>query len=164
MPHLSPDQKELIRRECGGLTGRERTRAIRELASRLNCHTTSIYRALEGEEARQRRADRGRRRCDVSIDVLQKLFALSARDLSATEVLDLAELNGWIEPGSIAEPTYNRYLTQERMSKQQRQQWVKPFRFFEEKASNDRHFLDITQYEDYFVEPDGSIGYETGGW
>ena len=161
MPHLAPDQKELVRRECGGLTGHERTRKVRELASRLNCHATTIYRVLQPKEARRHRADRGQRTCQVEGGILKKMFALSTKDLSSTEVIDLAELNGWIEPGAISAATYNRYLSQEQLSKQQRERSIRPFRFFEESFSNERHYLDITQFEDYFVDPDGSIGYES---
>ena len=160
MPRLAPDQKHLVTRECEGLTGPERTRMIRDLAARLGCHPSTIYRLLPKDD-RRRRADCGQRRCAVPGERLEKMFALSAKDLSSAEVIDLAVRNGWIAPGALSPATYNRYLAQEQLSKRQRHRFIRPFRFFEESFSNERHYLDITRFEDYFVAPDDAIGYES---
>lgn len=160
MPHLSPAQKDLVRRECEGLAGREKTQKVHELATMLNTHPSTIYRALPGS-TRQPRADRGLFKCPVSHEILEQMFALSAKDWSSPEVIETAELNHWIQPGAISVPTYNRLLASRQLSHQQRKQYIKPFRWFEESFANERHYLDISGFGDYFVEPDGSIGFES---
>ncbi len=160
MPNLSPEQKALVRREVEGLAGRERTRKVTELSMHLNVHPTTIYRALPGE-TRRRRSDRGTEKCLVSGATLRKMFSLSAKEMSATQVIDLAVLNGWIEPTDISEATYNRYLSKRKISNRQRATWIKPHVRFEESFANERHYLDMTGFGDYFVEPDGSIGFES---
>ncbi len=161
MPHLSPDQKDHIVRECGGLTGRERTRMVRELSVKYNCHTSTIYRALPRASG-PRRADHGTERCDVSEEAYMKMLALSTtRDLSGDEVIELAENSGWIKRGSVSVPTWNRWLKRRQLSKRQRERFIKPYVRFEESFSNERHYIDITGFPDYFVEPDGSIGFES---
>ena len=162
MPHLSPQQKQFVLRECEGLTGRDRTVKLKELSMRLGCHLSSLYRLLPAADDRLRRADRGEERCPIPKTALRKMLALAAaKDFSANETIEAAELNGWIEIGAISEATFNRRLAKRQLSKQQRKKWIKPYTRFEERFSNERHYVDITGFPDYFVEPDGSIGYES---
>ena len=160
MPNLSPEQKGIVCRECEGLVGRERTRKIQEMSMQFEVHPTTIYRALPGEK-RQRRADRGKEICSVSGPTLRKMFYLSAQEMSSTQVIELAILNGWIEPDALSAATYNRYLSKRQISARQRATSIKPHVRFEESYANERHYLDITGFPDYFVEPDGSIGFES---
>lgn len=159
MPNLAPEQKELVRRECEGLAGRERTHRVQEMSVKLNVHPSTIYRALP-RNGRQRRADRAQEKCDLPADLLKQMLALSARDLPASQVIEVAILNGWIAPGQISEPTYNRYLAKRQISARQRARSLRPHVRFEESFANERHYLDISGFEDYFVDVDGSIGFE----
>lgn len=124
-------------------------------------HPSSIYRTLP-DEGRRRRLDRGAEKVEVPGQVLQKMLHLAVvKDLSGPEVIEAAILSSWIEPGAISVPTWNRYLAHRQMSRAQRDRHIEPFRRFEEAYSNQRHYVDITGFPDYFVEADGSIGYES---
>lgn len=161
MPYLSTEHRDQIRAECRPLKGAERTERVHDWARVLGVHPSTIYRALGGT-GRQRRADRGARRCGVSPEAWEKMMALSvAKEMSAPEVVEYAEMNGLIASGQVSPATFNRMLASERVSKSQLQRHIKPFTRFEESFSNERHYIDITGFPDYFVEPDGSIGYES---
>ena len=124
-------------------------------------HTSSIYRTLP-DEGRQRRLDRGTERIQIPRPTLEKMLHLAVvKEFSGPEVIETAVMSGWIEPNSISVPTWNRYLAHRHMSKAQRDRHIAPFRRFEEAYSNERHYVDITGFPDYFVEADGSIGYES---
>lgn len=160
MPNLSPEQKGIVRRECEGLVGRERTQKVQEMALHYDVCPSTIYRALPATQ-RRHRADQGRKKLALSSEVLRKMLALTTKGMSAPEVIELAEINGWIGPGAISAPTYNRWLAGLHLSDRQRETWIKPFVRFEEGYANERHYIDITGFPDYFVESDGSIGFES---
>lgn len=174
MPRYGNETKEEVRRSVAGLQGQERTARIHEWAMTLTVDVTTVYRWLErGRTSRLPRADRGSRK--FSQELIQRLAALTVRyDFTAEEVVEQAELNGWIEAGSLSPATYNRWLTGMGISrgnllipgkpdKNQLKNRLKrvPHRRFEAAASNDLHQVDVTELPRYYVQPDGSIGFES---
>lgn len=175
MPRYGKETKNEVRQSVAGLQGVERTARVHEWAMVLNVAPSTVYRWLEtGRSTRLPRTDRGTRKIDQ--EIVQKMAALTVRyDFTGEEVIEQAELNGWIEAGSLSPATYNRYLTGmgvarknlltpgkpgERSLLKNRLKRV-PHRRWQAAASNDLHQIDVTELPRYYVSPDGSIGFES---
>lgn len=171
-----PETRAEVCRSCAGLSGNELTAKIHEWAHTLSVHPSTIYRWLGSEKLkRARRADKGRRRVEVPEDMLTKMMALTVRyDMTAEDVIEHAEANGWIEPGAMSVATYNRILRQRHISRSKlntpgridrkllkTRMKVVPHRRWEAEHSNQLHQMDLTELPRYFVEADGSIGFES---
>jgi len=175
MPY-GPETQEEVRRVCAGLSGADWTAEVHAFALSLKVHPATVYRWLGSDLLRRsRRADCGRRRVPLSERELKRLIALTVRyAMTAEDVIDHAEANGWVEPGTISVATYNRFLrarhvsldrltTPGRMDKRLLRTRLKtmPHRRWQAAYANDLHQIDVTELPRYFVEADGSIGYES---
>ena len=171
-----PETRNEVRQSCAMLTGQERTAKVHEWAHTLGVHPSTVYRWVEGDRLRRsRRADKGRRRVDVPEEDLRKMTALSVRyGMQAEDVVEHAEANEWISPGALSPATYNRILRERKVNlsrltapgrmdgKQVKTRLkVTPHRRWEAPCSNYLHQIDTTELPRYFVESDGSIGFES---
>lgn len=154
---------EVIRSEIAGLFGHDLAQKARELSVAYQCSPNSIYRITRDLRVNTRR-DRGTERIEgMNPEIIKKMFGLSINeeyDYDAQTVIDIAERNGWIESGALTVSTYNRILARRGISRKAVKGMIRPHRRFEAEYPNRMHQMDTTVAQQFYVDWDGSIGYE----
>lgn len=171
------ETRDEVRRSVAGLSRHELTQKVYEWALTLKLHPSTVYRwvGAAGLLRRSRRADKGARRAGVSAEAYDRMLAMTVRyDMAAEDVIEHAEAYEWIAPGAVSVAAYNRWLAQDRLSRRnltppgrmdgkliKTRLKIVPHRRFEAAHSNELHQMDLTELPRYFVQADGSIGFES---
>jgi hypothetical protein len=155
---LGQDAKQAICQAMAGLSGAEATAMAQSLAQQFEVSIPRIYALSQAvRPKRQRRSDAGQMR-GMSEETFERLAAYTVQaGMDGQRLMEIAEANGL---GKIAPQTYNRYLRSRGLSRRQIARNVRPYRPWEAPASNVLHQVDSTQAETFYVNADGSIGYE----
>lgn len=159
MRRLDKHDVQEIRSRCiETLVGGGSFRATaKELASVYNVDISRIYHYTKDlRPGRKKRTDSGARKA-ISQDDYMALAKLTVDyDFAATTLERKGSLNG-IEFNAA---TFRRYLREDRMSRRDLKKDLEPWRRWEARYSNDYHQLDTTVAQQFYLDDDGSFGYE----
>ena len=152
------DTREIILGSLAGKEGVEAKTIIGDLAERFGLSRGYVYRISQSVRAcgRAARRDAGGRRLDVTDEQLAWIETLTAKyDLTAVHAIELAELNGVVEPGRLSPITYNDWLRRSGISRARMKRDLKPVHEFEASAPNLIHQFDTTKLEQLHYDKDG---------
>lgn len=154
---LSKTDVEEIRKCMFGLNNGSAKIMAEQLAQKLKVDVSRIYHySKDIRPKRKAREDKGDIRC-VNDDELSKLMIFTIQhDYSAKHLSMVAEENGI----SIHPATYNRILRDQRLSRKELKKNLKPWQPWEAKYPNLLHQIDSTVAQQFYLDDDGSIGYE----
>lgn len=161
MGQLSEPGRQEIRERMAHLRGAEARAEARRLAAAWGLSEATVYRA--SREARQPKGRRtqGERQIEVSEEALSMMVALTSQtQMPATDVIEIAEGNGLIEPGAVNPAWLTRHLRANGMSRRQSARDPRPCRRFEASEPGELYQIDATVAEQYYIEDDGSVGWE----
>ncbi len=155
---ISDEQKREIEQVMHGLTGKAAKTVAQRLAQEMGLDVSRIYwYSRHVRPKRKPRADRGVPR-SVTEAELEKLMVYTVQhDFSAPHLAEVADANGvHIHPA-----TYNRILRQRRLSRRENKQDLRPYRRWEAEHPNDLHQIDSTVAQQFYLDDNGSVGYES---
>jgi len=155
---LSQEQIRIVEQEMAGLVGKAAKRQAAILSTQFGVSASRIYaHSRSVRPNRKRREDAGEMRT-LNQEQFHKLAYYTTRlDLSASLI---AEVSGANNLGEIAPSTYNRHLRQKGISRRINKSDVKPYVSWEARWPNQIHQLDSTVAQQYYLDDDGSVGYE----
>ena len=157
MGRLGEEAKRIIQEEMAGLSGSAARAKAKMLAEQFKCDITRIYYYSRDVRKRRERKDKGKPR-SVNEDSLRTMFYFTVNaDFSGNHVTEIAEANGIAH---ISPSTYNRILRQRRISRRDLKRNLRPFRRWEARKPNEIHQIDTTVAQQFYLDDDGSIGYE----
>lgn len=166
MPRLSDDMRASLlsdlRRPPSGAPLRA---LVLDLVAITGLSEGYLYRLAQQSRAtlRQARADAGRTRLVIAPEVEAFMEALTKQaDLAASHVLHLTAQHFGLAPHFMSPATYNTWLRKKRLSRRDNARDLRPHRRFEAALPNDLHHYDTTVAEAYYLNDDGSIGFEPG--
>lgn len=159
MTDLTHEHIRIIQQELAGKNGREAKRIAQKLAIEFNCDPSRIYHhSLDVRPRRKQRADAGTMRA-IDPQVFNALAYYTVNgDFSAPHLSDIAAGN---HLGKVNAGTYNRQLRKRGIDRKRNQQDLKPYQSFEAKEPNILHQMDSTVSQQFYLDDDGSIGYES---
>lgn len=153
--------RQEIRERMSGLTGAEARAMACELARGYAITEASVYRLTQDVRGRRSRKTRGALRLGVDKAVLEEMAKYSVQhDMAATDIVELFELNGWVEPGRVGAAYLTRYLKAQGLSRREAQTDRRPYRRFEAAEPNQVFQIDATMAEQFYIDDDGSIDWE----
>jgi len=158
MTDLNHEHIRIIQQELVGKIGREAKRIAQKLALDFNCDTSRIYHhSRDVRPRRKQRTDAGAMRA-IKPHIFDALtwYTVNA-DLSAPHLSDIAAGN---HLGKVNAGTYNRQLRKRGIDRKRNQQDLKPYQSFEAPEPNILHQMDSTVSQQFFLDDDGSVGYE----
>lgn len=155
---LSQDHIAVIQKEMSGLSGKPARQKALILASQFKIDVTRIYYySKDVRPRRKQRADKG----DIKFiekDKLQQLAHYSIKyDFSADHIKEIAAANNM---GEISPSSFNRVLRNMGLSRRQAKKDINPYISWEAPYPNALHQLDSTVAQQFYLDDDGSIGYE----
>ncbi len=155
---ISAEQRQEIEQEMFGLVGTEAKIKAGYLAAKMGFDISRIYHYSKSvRPGRQKRKDQGILRAVSDEDLKQLLVYTVQHDFSAPHLAMVAEENGInINPG-----TYNRILRKKRLSRRENKINLQPFRRWEAEYPNQLHQIDSTVAQQFYLDDDGSVGYES---
>ncbi len=150
------DIEEIMQCMFGLENGSARAMA-EQLAKKFKVDVSRIYHYSKGvRPKRKKRKDRGAVKSIGKAELDKLLVYTIKHDFSAMHLAEVAEANGIkINPG-----TYNRILREIRLSRKDLKKNLKPWQSFEAKYPNLMHQIDSTVAQQFYLDDDGSIGYE----
>lgn len=156
---LNADQIRIIQAEMAGLSGRQAKSCARLLAQQFGCDVSRVYyHSKTVRPARGRRKDAGKPRV-LDPQTLESLAYYTVNmDFSSQHVTDVAQANGL---GEISRATYNRHLRKLGIGRRQNQTDIRPFIKWQAKFPNQLHQLDSTVSQQFYIDDDDSIGFES---
>lgn len=142
-----------------GLTGKAAKRQAKILAKQLRCDVSRVYQHSKTMRPRRgQRKDSGAMRA-IKPDSFEKLAAYTVKlDLSGPHIADISGANLL---GEISAATYNRQLRQQGISRRNNKKDLLPYVRWQAKLSNQIHQIDSTVAQQFYLDDDGSIGYES---
>lgn len=148
-----------IKQEMASLSGRAASAKARVLAKQLNIDVSRVYHhSRDVRPARNRRADHGKPR-KIDEQTFETLAWYTANlDFSSQHITDVAAANGL---GEISTATYNRHLRRKGIGRRQNAQDIRPYVSWSAKFPNHLHQLDSTVSQQFYIDDDDSIGYES---
>lgn len=154
---ISQTDIEEIKQCMFGLDNGSARAMAKQLAGKYKVAASTIYNySRDVRPDRKERADKGKIKC-VSKDDLDKLLIHTVKyDFAASHLSDVAEANG-VEINSAS---YNRILRKQRLSRKDLKKNLKPWQPWEAKYPNLLHQIDSTISQQFYLDDDGSIGYE----
>jgi len=157
---LTSEQKRVISQEMAGLSGSEAKGKALALAQEFGCDWTRVYfYSRDVRPKRKRREDAGKLRA-VDEEVLDRLSFFTVNyDMSAPHVAEIYAANSdgeWIAPS-----TYNRWLRNRDISRRRNKKDIKPWVPWEAPEPNFLHQVDSTVAQQFYLDDDGSIGFES---
>ncbi len=128
------------------------------LAEQFGCDVTRVYHhSRDVRPRRSRRADKGAMKA-IEEDAFTSLSWYTVRgDFSAPTICEVARANNL---GSVNPATYNRHLRQKGISRSRNKKDLRPYVSFEAKYPNQLHQIDSTAAQQFYLDDDGTIGYE----
>lgn len=163
MARLTREQKEAVRVELAGLAGPALAARAERFARDLGVHVSTVYRATEGyRPSRRRRADSGRARKPIPEGAFGLISGIVGLGGSVTRGVELARLNSLMNGDAPGLGAIRSQLRERGLSAR----WVKgareltPRRRFEAKAPNLLHQVDHTVAPQFYIDGDGSVGFE----
>lgn len=156
---LSKEALRIIKQEMAGLTGEQAKRQAKVLAMQLNCDISRIYHYSKAvRPARKSRSDKGKIKA-MPEQTFEALSVLTVKyDLSAPHVSNIARGNNIAE---VSAATFNRNLRKLGISRRQNQKDLKPYVSWEASAPNNLHQLDSTVAQQFYLDDDGAIKFES---
>ncbi len=154
---LTKDDIRDIKSLMFGLSGRQARAMAERLAVEYGVDVSRIYYySRDVRPKRDERSDKGKFKT-VDEDSLRKLLVYTVQhDFSATHLAEVAEANGV----RIHPATYNRILRQINLSRRMNKVNTRPWTSWEAKYPNQLHQIDSTVAQQFYLDDDGSIGYE----
>lgn len=162
---LTNDEKDTIRTESLGVaSGSAFRRYAEKQAERFGCDISTVYRTCQPEvRARKKRSDAGSLKA-LDEEEFLILAALTVRlDLHAElaiQVRNQQRSEEGLPPLEIHEETLRRHLREKGVSRLDNGQDKRTFRRFEAPEPNAIWQLDSTTGAQWYIEDDGTIGYE----
>jgi transposase InsO family protein len=161
MGALSAAARSEIRDRMAGLSGAEARSVAGELASGYEITEATVYRLSQDVRRTRKRSTAGKRRLPVDERILQEMAKCSVDgDMTATDIVEHFELNGWIEPGLVSPSYLTRYLKEHGLSRREMRVDRRPYRRFEASEPNQVFQIDATLAEQFYLDDDGSIDWE----
>jgi len=162
MNFLSQDSKREIKDRMAGLSGKQARRTARELASAFGVGLGIIYQESREMRLIRARATKGERKIQVKDEILEKMLSLTQQtDCAATDVVRIFERNGLIETDMVRPTWFSRWLKGQRMSRKELKRDYRPYRRFEASEPGEVYQIDATLAEQFYVDDDGSIVWES---
>lgn len=155
---LGNDARQTICNAMSGLSGSEAKKEAAALAQVFGVAPSRIYEVSKDvRPSRKRRADAGTMR-SMDEETFNTLAAYSVQaNFDANRLMVIAEENGL---DAVSPTTFNRYLRDRGISRRQLKRKIHVHRPWEAPASNILHQVDSTQAETFYLNEDGSIGFE----
>jgi len=161
MAHLDLEAKEEIRRKMFHLKGAKARQGAQALAEAYGVSEKTIYRVSASRRKIKSRSTKGKIKLPIKDGVLKKMRAFTYQtDCPATDVVEIFEGNGMIEPG-MRPAWFSRWLKTQGMSRKEMKKDRRPCIRFEASQPGEVYQIDTTMSEQYFVDDDGSIGWES---
>ena len=162
MGKLSEDAKQEIRLVMTGILGSEARHKARELSGSLGVSEGTIYRYSAKYRRIKARANRGEKKLPVDEDVLEEMKAFTYQtDCPATDVIEIFEQNGLLEPGVVSPAWFTRWLKAQGMSRKEMKQDRRPCCRFEASEPGELFQVDATLAEQFYIDDDGSVDWES---
>lgn len=156
---IQPEDLHEIKTKMAGLCGREAKRVADVLAQEIGVDITRIYHySKDVRPKRSRRSDRGELRAFSEETFREMAYYTVNGDFAGTHLARIAKGNG---KGDIAPATFNRVLRQRGLSRAQNKVDLKPYRSWQAKAPNHIHQIDSTVAQQFYLDDDGSVGFES---
>lgn len=162
---ISEETRAEIRAALTGKRGLEARHTIRDLAARLGVSEPYLYQLTAAVRAtgRTARRDAGARRVALTPEIETFMEGLTRQaDMSADHVLFITARHFGLADDWMSTGTYNAWLRRQRQSRRDQTRDLRPYRSFEAAKANDLQHYDTTVAEAYYVNDDGSIGFEPG--
>jgi len=158
MNDLTDEHIRIIQQELAGKIGREAKRLANKLALEFACDLSRIYHhSRDVRPRRKQRNDAGAMRAiDPQVFNALAWHTVNA-DFSAPHLSDIAAGN---HLGKVNAGTYNRQLRNRGIDRKNNKLDLKPYQSFEAKEPNILHQMDSTVAQQFYLDDDGSIGYE----
>jgi len=159
MRRIDKHDVQEIRSRCidTKLSGGPFRKTAKKLARDFNVDISRIYHYTKDlRPERDKRADAGSRKA-INEDDYKTLAKLTLDyDFAATTLVRKGSLNGI----DFKAATFRRYLRDDRMSRKDLKLDLEPWRHWEAKYSNELHQMDTTVAQQFYLDDDGSFGYE----
>ncbi|MFQ5631351.1 MAG: hypothetical protein ACE5I1_21470 [bacterium] len=164
MKTITPEKHDFIRDQMVGLSGKE-ARAKAEMLVKLfaregiQVSVDLIYRhSRDVRPKRKQRADNGTLRAIDRNGFDTMLYYTAKHDFCANHICDVARANG---VATIAPTTWNRILRERRLDRKTLKTVPKPWMSWGADEPNQIHQIDTTLSEQFYIDDDLSIGYES---
>lgn len=150
-----------------GLKGTAARQMAQDLASRPELGGVSwktIYRRTTHLRSRKTRSDAGSSEVEQKLpeETLRRMCAMTAQlDMAAWQVIEYAEENGWIDRGVVTPSSYNRLLVKYDITRAENRKNRQAHRRWQAAKPNDLHQLDFTVSEQFYIDDDGTIKWES---
>ena len=162
MAQLSEDAMRETRDRMAGLSGSDARKTAQELCKSFGVSEGTIYRASASTRRLNIRSNRGIRKLPVENKVLEKMMAFTHRtDCPATDVVEIFEGNGLLKPGVMSPAWFTRWLKGRRMSRKEMKKDLRACIRFEASQPGEVYQIDPTLAEQYYIDDDGSVGWES---
>ncbi|MGE0680014.1 MAG: hypothetical protein AB7P69_03750 [Candidatus Binatia bacterium] len=165
MPRIDDATREAILDAFRWASGSQRRVLVKDLARSLKLSEGYLYRLAQTArpQVRTPRRDVGARRMVLTPEIETFMAALTKQaDASASHILHLTAQYFGLPANFMSVTTYNAWLRRQRLSRRENKRDLRPHRRFEAARPNDLHHYDTTVAEAYYLNDDGSIGYEPG--
>lgn len=158
MTDLQNEKIRIIQHELAGKKGKEARRIATKLARDFGCDITRIYEhSREVRPKRKPRADTGAMRAMNEQTFNALAWHTVNADLSAPHIADIAAGN---DLGKVSAATFNRHLRRRGIDRKNNKKDLTPYQSFEAAEPNILHQMDSTVAQQFYLDDDGSIGYE----
>jgi len=162
---LGSKSKSLIEDAMSGLSGRAARHQAELLAGRFGVSIQTIYHhSKDVRPSRARRSDAGAHRAELSDEAIDYMIAMTHRaDLPAELLAEIARNNGHPELDKVSTATVRRRLKERKASRGHFREAKdrKPRRRWEAARPNDLHQVDYTIMQQFYIDDDGGIGFES---
>lgn len=139
------------------LSGGSFRAVAKELSAAYQVDISRIYHYTKDlRPDRKKRIDAGERKAINQEDYVTLAKLTTEYDFAATTLERKARLNGI----DVNAATFRRYLREDRLSRKDLKKDLSPWRHWEAKYSNQLHQLDTTVAQQFYLDDDGSFGYE----
>lgn len=158
---LTPAQIKVIKKEMAGMAGKAASMQAQILSKQFDVTSDRIYHySRDVRPRRNSRSDKGALKCDATPADLEKLAWLSVRkDYSGPHLADIhAANNGGVY---VSAATINRYLRRQNISRNILKKGRRPYISWQAKYPNQLHQLDSTVAQQFYLNDDGTIGFES---
>lgn len=161
---LGANIRRIIREEMAAANGNASSVAA-SLADRYRVSVKRIYAVTADLRTGERkpRVDAGVNKIEsvLTVDQINQLLAMSAKNIIAETVIEVAELSGIIPEGVITPSAWNRYLAASDCARKSLGQDVDYRARYRAKHANQIWQVDYTTAQQFYIDDDGTVKYES---